>query len=69
MTKVLTFDELLEEKGIHDGGDFLAAYDDKAICASIGSPLIELRGSVHLMLDRTIDRDDVIARMGLLRRV
>jgi hypothetical protein len=63
----MTLSEILRERGISDASEYLDARDDTPKAS--GSPLVELRGSVHLMLGRTITRNEVNERLDALRHV
>ncbi|MBC7908835.1 MAG: hypothetical protein H7Y60_19080 [Rhodospirillaceae bacterium] len=63
--KKMTLSEILRERGIADAGEYLDARKDTPKAS--GSSLVELRGSVHLMLGRTITREEVNQRLDALR--
>jgi hypothetical protein len=63
--KKMTLSEILRQRGIAEASEYLDARED--IPKASGSPLVELRGSVHLMLGRTITRKEVDQRLAALR--
>lgn len=65
----LTISAFLRKNGISDPVSYLADFDDKAVVDSVNHPLVELRGSVHLMLGREISRNEVDARLDRLVHV
>ena len=65
----LTIDAFLERKGIRDVSSYLAKFDETANVAALNHPIIELRGSVHLMLSREISRSEVDKRLDQLIHV
>lgn len=63
--KKMTLDDVLRERGITDPEAYLEA-KEKAPQRS-KTALTELRGSIHLMLNRTVTRKEVDRRFSSLR--
>ena len=59
----------LEANGIKDPVEFLSSLDGKVSVRPASHPLIELRGSVHLMLKRCVSREEINRRFAALRHV
>ncbi|MFA7428727.1 MAG: hypothetical protein WCZ23_01080 [Rhodospirillaceae bacterium] len=68
-TRLKTLDDVLAQSGITDASEFLSRFDVDAPVQRINSPHVQMRGSVQLMLNRTISRDEVSRRMAALRDV
>lgn len=62
-------DSFLRSHGVEDAAAYLSRFDEGAEVRPANHPLIELRGSIHLMLKRLITRRDVDARFAALKRV
>lgn len=62
-------DSFLRSHGIKDATAYLSRFDEQADVKPADHPLIELRGSIHLMLKRLITRGEVDARLAALKHV
>jgi hypothetical protein len=63
----VSIEELLQEVGISDAEAYLEKHKDAKIYRA-GQPYLEQRGSIPLMLDRIILKDEVCQRLAKLKR-
>lgn len=63
----LTLDDVLRDKGVEDASEYLSTFDDEAPVGPMSTPHVQMRGSIHLMLGRTLTRRQVNERMQALR--
>ena len=69
MPKNDSLKKVLRRHGIEDADEYLESRGDKATVARSTDPDVYMRGSVHLMMRRTITRDEVRKGLAALKHV